>query len=112
MPYKDPEKQRKFTNNWYQQNKVHHIANVIRRKQEVAELIREAKNKPCMDCGRSYPSYVMDFDHREDKSFGISMSWKTKGRQQVIAEIAKCDVVCSNCHRIRSWNSEAYGPLV
>lgn len=70
------------------------------------KIINDAKNKQCMDCHQSYPTYVMDFDHREpsQKEFTISrvalMSVK-----QLIIEIKKCDVVCSNCHRERTWGS-------
>ena len=62
------------------------------------------KNKPCMDCGQSYPPHVMDFDHRPDqeKSFGVSRG-KIKPIEAVLAEIAKRDLVCANCHRIRTY---------
>ena len=58
-----------------------------------------------MDCGGEYPPYVMDFDHRDplDKTDNVANAvhngWSvTKFR----AEIAKCDVVCANCHRERT----------
>lgn len=61
-----------------------------------------------MDCGVSYPSYVMDFDHRDPslKKFelGDALS-KVYSIQLVLDEIAKCDVVCANCHRIRTYAS-------
>ena len=43
----------------------------------------------------------MDFDHREakDKKFVISKSDSIGSLKKVKAEIAKCDVVCANCHR-------------
>lgn len=67
------------------------------------DAIDEIKSVPCKDCGNRYPPYVMDFDHRnpDDKLFNISTG-KAKRWEVVLAEIAKCDVVCSNCHRIRS----------
>ena len=65
-------------------------------------MIRKAKDKPCADCGQRYPSYVMDFDHvRGVKRFNIG----APGRRTagvVAVEIAKCDVICANCHRIRT----------
>jgi transposase-like protein len=69
--------------------------------------IHAAKEVPCADCGRRYPHYVMDFDHRpgEKKRFNLAnaagssrMSWEV-----IAAEIAKCDVVCANCHRERTY---------
>lgn len=78
-----------------------------------------------MDCGGRFPPQAMDFDHREpsEKRFAISagvvpvapMKWAPgrKGRPkkqqrrvatwaELKAEVAKCDLVCSNCHRVRT----------
>ena len=57
----------------------------------------------CMDCGYKDNAYALDLDHRDPstKSFcisdGIHKPWG-----DILKEIAKCDVVCSNCHRIRT----------
>ncbi len=64
---------------------------------------------PCMDCNVVHPWCVMDFDHRpeEVKEFDISYmnnyTITPERIAQVEKEIAKCDLVCSNCHRIRTW---------
>ena len=64
--------------------------------------ISELKNHPCLDCGQSFPSECMDFDHvNGDKEFHVTQG-KRRGRERVIREIAKCDLVCANCHRIRT----------
>lgn len=59
-----------------------------------------------MDCGRSYPPICMDFDHvRGVKRADISQMLLRGGRYsigQLIEEVGKCDVICSNCHRIRT----------
>lgn len=60
------------------------------------------KDRPCMDCGGVFPTECMDFDHvRGDKKFTISVQ-RRRPWQEVLDEIAKCDVVCANCHRIRT----------
>lgn len=66
--------------------------------------IRKHKSRPCHDCGKSYPFYVMDFDHRNggEKSFGMASAHKGRGIDVILKEIAKCDVVCANCHRERT----------
>lgn len=89
----------------YVNNKQYYVSKAKSAKDEIKELVREAKNRPCSDCGEIYPYYVMDFDHRPgtQKKFTIGMSSKTMGKQQALEEIAKCDVVCSNCHRIRTF---------
>lgn len=68
-------------------------------------IIQEHKDKPCADCGVKYPPYVMDFDHRnpEDKELTIA-NVAHHGMQKLLDEIEKCDVVCANCHRIRTHN--------
>lgn len=70
----------------------------------LAARVAALKERPCMDCGGSFPSYVMDFDHRDptEKVANIARlivggSWK-----RIQDEIAKCDLVCANCHRIRT----------
>ena len=60
-----------------------------------------------MDCQMQVTreNYVcFDFDHRDPalKSFAISSKWKHVSEALLQAEFAKCDVVCSNCHRLRT----------
>ena len=63
---------------------------------------------PCLDCGGAFEWCAMDFDHRpeETKEFAIGYmsSWTTKPESiaRVEKEIAKCDLICSNCHRVRT----------
>lgn len=68
-------------------------------KEERRQLIASAKRKPCTDCGVSYPPYVIQFDHRpgETKLFALA-DWQNLTHDQLVAELAKCDVVCANCH--------------
>jgi hypothetical protein len=70
-------------------------------KQRLAEI---KESSGCKDCGESNP-IVLDFDHLKDKKYNISrmihdgFSWKA-----IKKEIEKCEVVCANCHRIRTHN--------
>lgn len=65
--------------------------------------MQKAKNVPCADCGKSYPYYVMDFDHvRGTKVLRIS-AMQDRKLEVLEEEIAKCDVVCANCHRERTY---------
>lgn len=67
-------------------------------------FVREAKNKPCIDCRNSFPYFVMDFDHRDgaNKVADINLLVHSLSWARLEAEIKKCDLVCSNCHRIRT----------
>lgn len=76
------------------------------RRSQIGAIIQKAKAEPCYDCGISYPFYVMDFDHKPEftKAFNISKGWYAKRPLRVIEEeIAKCDLVCANCHRVRTY---------
>jgi hypothetical protein len=67
----------------------------------------ELKSKPCHDCGQSFPTCCMDFDHRkgEHKEYNVgSMFAHHYGRTLIETELAKCDLVCANCHRILTQN--------
>jgi len=64
----------------------------------------EQKSGPCSDCGRCFPRVCMQFDHRDGETKTIEISRAvSKGLSIdfISSEIAKCDLVCSNCHHIR-----------
>ena len=68
-------------------------------------MIEKAKDKPCADCGKRYPWYVMDLDHvrgSKDKKVSILIN-RAVSLEKLQAEIDKCDVVCANCHRERTF---------
>lgn len=66
------------------------------------EWLDSIKSNPCLDCGRVRPAVAMDFDHiGEDKVTQISDMWSWP-RDKVLAEIAKCELVCCICHRVRT----------
>lgn len=69
---------------------------------KLSVVIRAAKEgQPCMDCHTLYPFFVMDFDHvRGEKKCAVSVC---KTVTAALAEIAKCDIVCANCHRKRTF---------
>src|SRR6266550_7255514 len=77
-----------------------------------AERNREFKFKyleshPCIKCGESDP-IVLEFHHRDrlSKAFTIAHRLNRISIETALKEIAKCDVLCANCHRrITSQNS-------
>ncbi len=77
----------------------------IRREEHKAKLIA-LKAEPCADCGIRYPHEVMEFDHvRGEKKWSVSIGMSRKEPwSAVLAEAEKCDLVCANCHRIRTMN--------
>jgi hypothetical protein len=97
-----------YQREWYEKNKDRHKANVaeIRRDRILRNraIIEAAKSAPCMDCGRRFPPYVMDLDHVRGIKRGTIASWYVSiSEKSLLAEIAKCEVVCANCHRMRTY---------
>ena len=76
-----------------------------RRREQFRKVVLEAKDRPCADCGIKYPPFVMDFDHvTGSKKFNISVATNSASSlKSLLAEIDKCEVVCSNCHRFRTF---------
>lgn len=70
--------------------------------QRSVEYLRE---HPCVDCGEADP-VVLDFDHLPgfEKRFEIAraVNASTRSWSSILTEIAKCEVVCANCHRRRT----------
>ena len=64
----------------------------------------DLKNKKCADCKIKYHPVSMDFDHRPGtKKLTRYSGFVAMGRKRILKEIKKCDLVCANCHRIRSY---------
>lgn len=90
----------------YQANKAYYYErNKVRRSEMVAKLNELKSTLSCLDCGNNNP-VVLDFDHVEDNKLAnvSNMVRNLYAWQKVLDEIAKCEVVCSNCHRIRTHN--------
>lgn len=68
-------------------------------------MLRDLRRVPCVDCGGRFEPHQMDFDHRDPSAKLFTLM---TGRAMLIstaklmAEVAKCDIVCANCHRVRS----------
>lgn len=80
---------------------------VLRDRQR--KMVNALKDKPCMDCGEPHPPWAMDFDHRDPalKKFNVAeMTSKGLSDKHILAEIAKCDVVCALCHRYRTYGQK------
>lgn len=85
---------------------------IPKRKSTVRDWLVSLKSSPCLDCNKEYPHYVLDFDHRPDeiKLFNIAewMKQKDKSQDAIQKEIDKCDLLCTNCHRLRSFNNKTW----
>lgn len=73
-----------------------------RRAIRVALISKAKENLPCADCRQRFPAVCMDFDHVRGTKVGNVSGMQTASIDTLEAEIAKCDVVCANCHRLRT----------
>jgi hypothetical protein len=75
----------------------------MRKRKQYDELMIELKSSACKDCGNCFPAICMDFDHIHSKIRNIASMWE-RSKEEILVEAAKCEIVCSNCHRIRTKN--------
>lgn len=106
MPFKNKEDKLAYQRAWYVNNKKLYADKNKRLRDKKKVFLQKLKSVPCMDCRNSYPYFVMDFDHREGEEKLGTLAAATSSNlwswEKLKAEVEKCDVVCSNCHRIRT----------
>jgi hypothetical protein len=73
-------------------------------------LVEQARQCGCIKCGEKR-SYVLDFHHRdpEEKADVLSHMIKSASESSILKELAKCDVLCANCHREFHYLEKEYG---
>jgi len=107
---KDDERARIARRKHYENNREQYYRNNEIKKDRMRVYLKSIKDVPCNDCNIKYPSYVMDFDHRDQKQkLGSINSRIMRGSwKKLQEEIKKCDVVCANCHRVRTAKQLGY----
>lgn len=75
-----------------------------KKRVQIRALLAGLKNVPCADCKGQFDPCVMDFDHLDpsQKKHNIHTMSRRSDLKGLMAEIAKCEVVCANCHRLRT----------
>lgn len=93
----DKKKNPKKWNTWKENKRV--------RRTEVARALKEGK--PCTDCGGIFHFAAMDFDHVDPNSKGYNanngISLLSLNKKKIEEELTKCEIVCANCHRVRTY---------
>lgn len=86
---------------YYKNNpEVYRAMDKRKRNKRLAKLW-ELKDVPCADCGGKFHPVCMQFDHiGEGKNGCVS---RMNSYKSMIEEAEKCEVVCANCHAIRTW---------
>jgi 5-methylcytosine-specific restriction endonuclease McrA len=95
-----------YNRQWYEQNRDRQLESSRRRgrrqRQITRDILRRAKDRPCLDCGERFPPEAMDFDHVKGTKVRVVSQLVNFPVVRLLAEIEKCELVCANCHRIRS----------
>lgn len=97
----------KRSRQYYAENTEHHKANVVDRKWAAiaanqSRYLTYLSEHPCCDCGNT-DIRVLEADHLHSKYKNVSDMLSTGSSwSRILTELAKCDIVCANCHRIRT----------
>jgi hypothetical protein len=103
MSYRNIEDRKAASKRHYEAHKAEYMERNQRYRLEISDYVKEIKEKsPCADCDKNFPYYVMEFDHLKGKQATISFLSATGRISALKAEIQKCEIVCSNCHRERT----------
>ena len=75
-----------------------------RRAREIRAFMNELKQNPCADCGQRFDPAAMQWDHLPGfvKTGNLGDLKRNSSRKRLLQEIAKCELVCANCHSVRT----------
>lgn len=105
MGYKNKEDQNRASRQHYIKNKQRYLDRNKKYRRSINDFVKDLKEKkPCEDCNKNFPYYVMDFDHVGEKTENINFLAKTGRIGALKKELLKCELVCSNCHRERTFS--------
>ena len=106
MPHNTKEKTNVYRKKWWaglsRERKKEKQDKANERSRKIKEFLAAYKiKKRCKDCGYYKHHSALEFDHvRGKKMLNVCFA---KSIAQAEKEIKKCDVVCANCHRIRTF---------
>ena len=90
----------------YPEKRAEKYAARTERRREARALLWDLKDQPCVDCGGRFHPAAMDFDHvRGTKRYAIVVN--NILRDDILFELAKCELRCANCHRTRHAGLQA-----
>lgn len=103
-------------------NQKHYIKHTNKIKQKANQSYIERRdfinslktNRACVDCGIVYKPWQMDFDHldSQNKIAGLAQMRSSRySKEAILEEISKCELVCANCHRDRTYKRNLDGSL-
>lgn len=90
----------------YAANPVAHALLRTKRRKDISLWAFELKRgQPCTDCGLVFHPAAMQWDHTGTNKIEpvAEMSNRGVSKTKILAEIAKCEIVCANCHAVRTF---------
>jgi hypothetical protein len=88
-------KPRGTTGGWFLCATCYGIRRRLVLKQELVRLLGDK----CSNCRHSFPHYVYDFHHTNNKTAGIGELLENASLKRLAQEASKCVLLCANCHR-------------
>ncbi len=106
MPFKSRKTKLAYSRRYYRENREHHVEQAMirrtRRRKEIKQWIAEFKiGKSCARCPEADPA-CLDFHHRRQANKTVEICYVRRrgwSQKRLMQEIAKCDLLCANCHR-------------
>lgn len=104
LNYRCKECQKKLSKQHYLDHKEKYRETGRRRMKRLLDWFAEyKKGLKCSRCGFNHPA-ALDFHHIGKKDGEVlKILAQTKNIEKTLAEIAKCIVLCANCHRIEHY---------
>ena len=99
----NPDYQKQWINR--PENRTKYMRAKRERRQDVQEYVRECKLElGCSVCGYNQHHAALEWHHHgDDKKINVSFCQSIKAADE---EMAKCVVLCSNCHKIHHWETK------
>lgn len=92
----------KYRREHYQKNRQKYLDKSHDRRLQYRKQYHDwLRQQKCVDCGID-DIRVLELDHQRDKEFNVSQKAGILSWESLKKEIDKCEVVCANCHRIRT----------
>jgi DNA-binding transcriptional regulator GbsR (MarR family) len=102
MPYNDPNKNKLSKKKYFEEHKDEYRARCQARRENARKHVADIKSKSsCQNCGENHPA-CLDFHHNDSKQKEHNISRlisHAASIKKIDAEIAKCQILCANCHR-------------
>ena len=108
MPYSDPANTRAAMRRYYARHRERILARqrvqrdpkrARQRRREREAWVRAQKGTTCSGCGRTFAPQALSWHHRDPATKRFNPSQANRGQEALLAEMAKCDVLCTACHR-------------